>query len=83
MYQSNLDMNKNFQLQTTKRDKAQTVFIILRIRNYIYVKQWDVIIHPWHNFNGGLSIPRWSYNTDKNYPGKSIVVITYPWHGLS
>ena len=26
-----------------------------RISSYIFVKQWVVITHPCHNFNGGLT----------------------------
>ena len=35
-----------------------------RLRNYIHVKQWDIIIQPYHNFTGDLT-RRWRYAMDE------------------
>ena len=48
----------------------ENIFLMTCIGNHIYTKQWDVITHPYHNFNGvvaKLSLVAFMicYNTQK------------------
>ena len=38
-------------------DKDVTIKLGAWVINYTHVKQWNGIIHPCHNFNGGLVKP--------------------------
>ena len=53
------------------------------MNNDIHVKLLDVIIHPFPNFNGGLTKPHLKDLGEPSYPHDTVDLLSYPCPNLS